>query len=85
MVFMQMLDQFVHVLHIARIAPIPFTHGNLVLAVVVLGAHAGVVRRRGYRAVGVFGDVAIHGKQTVHGWRVGYGAHVEARAFVWAA
>jgi hypothetical protein len=84
-VLVQMLDQVVHVLHIPRVAAVPLAHGDLVLPVVVFGTHARVVRRRGDGAVRVFGDVAVHGRQVVHCWRVGYGAHVEAWAFGRAA
>jgi hypothetical protein len=57
-VLMQMLDQIVHVLQITHLAAIPLAHGDLVLAEVVLGGHAGVVGRGGDGAVGVFGELA---------------------------
>ena len=59
MVLVQMLNQIVHVLKVSSIAAVPLAYCNLVVAVVIVGGHARVVRRGGNTAIRVLRYLAI--------------------------
>lgn len=82
--FVQVLDQVIHIIQVARLAAFPFAHRHLLLAEFILCRHAGVVRRCWHGAICVLGQLAqVVGRR--HGGRIRGGAVVQAQAFVGTA